>query len=93
MASYVTQKTYPNPWPEKGEPEYSKTEEPAEALTNALAYWGEPLLRTESQGCIAAIRAVLSATKLEKWEASSSRALRQNALRMVIATAPDMQVS
>ena len=54
MASYVTQKTYPNPWPREGEPEYSKTEEPAAALANALAYWANPLLSSESNGCIAA---------------------------------------
>ena len=42
MASSVTQKTYPNPWPAKGEPVYSPTEEPDEALTSALAYWGQP---------------------------------------------------
>jgi hypothetical protein len=93
MASYVTQKTYPNPWPAKGEPEYSKSEEAAEALANALAYWGDPLLSAESQQCIAAFAQSCLPSKLEKWEESSSRALRQNALRMLIATAPDMQVS
>jgi hypothetical protein len=93
MASYVTQKTYPNPWPAKGEPEYSKTEEPDEALSSAMAYWGNPLLTTESEGCIAAFAQSCLPSKLEKWEESSSRALRQNALRMLIATAPDMQVS
>jgi len=93
IASYVTQNTYPNPWPTNGEPEYSKTEEPDEALSNAMAYWGNPLLTTESEGCIAAFAQSCLPSKLEEWEASSSRAMRQNALRMLIATAPDMQVS
>jgi hypothetical protein len=93
MASYVTQKTYPNPWPGKGEPEYSKTEEPDEALSSAMAYWGNPLLTTESEGCIAAFARTCLPSKLADWQASPYRALRQNALRMLIATAPDMQVS
>ena len=48
MASYATSKTYPNPWPAKGEPQYSSTEEPSAALTTALAYWANPLLSSES---------------------------------------------
>ncbi len=54
IASYVTEKTYANPWPAQGEKEYSKTEEPAAALASALAYWGNPQLSGESTACIAA---------------------------------------
>ncbi|HSY39829.1 MAG TPA: DUF1800 family protein, partial [Polyangia bacterium] len=93
LASYVTQKTYANPWPAEGEPEYSKTEEPGEALSSAMAYWGSPLLTPESEGCIAAFARSCLPSKMADWEASPYRALRQNALRMLIATAPDMQVS
>jgi hypothetical protein len=93
IASYVTQKTYSNPWPSEGEPEYSSSEEPAEALTSALAYWGNPPLSAESQQCIAAFAASVLPSEMAEWEASPYRALRQNALRMLIATAPDMQVS
>jgi hypothetical protein len=90
IASYVTAKTYPNPWPQAGEPEYSKTEEPAAALANALAYWANPLLSPESEQTIA----TFAQTCLTSHTASSSdRALRQNALRMLIATSPDLQVS
>jgi hypothetical protein len=95
IASYVTAKTYPNPWPdtEKGEAEYSATEDPATALANAMAYWGEPLLSSESQQCIAAFAQSCLPGELADWEQSPYRALRQNALRMLIATAPDLQVS
>jgi Protein of unknown function (DUF1800) len=93
MASYVTQNTYPNPWPAKGEPVYSATEEPAEALLSAMAYWGNPPLSAESQQCIAAFAASALPSKMAEWEWSPYRAMRQNALRMLIATAPDMQVS
>jgi uncharacterized protein (DUF1800 family) len=94
MASYVTAKTYPNPWPKEGEPEYSATEKPAAALSSALAYWGNPLLSTESTQCITAFAEACPVGSAEtEWELSPYRAMRQNALRMLIATSPDMQVS
>jgi hypothetical protein len=94
IASAVTAKTYPNPWPQKGEPEYSKTEEPAAALASALNYWGNPLLSSESSECIARFAETCPAgTNKTSWELSPYRAMRQNALRMLIATSPDMQVS
>ncbi len=93
MASYVTAKTYPNPWPAEGEPEYSETEDPAAALASALAYWGNPLLSGESEQCIAAFAQSCLKEPLAEWEQSPYRAMRQNALRMLIATSPDMQVS
>ncbi|MGO9248794.1 MAG: DUF1800 domain-containing protein, partial [Solirubrobacteraceae bacterium] len=99
MASSVTDsKTpinrYKNPWPEEGEPEYSKTEDPAEALASAMAYWGNPLLSAESTQCISTFAETCPVGSPEtEWEESPYRAMRQNALRMLIATSPDMQVS
>jgi uncharacterized protein (DUF1800 family) len=93
MASYVTAKTYVDPWPGKGEPEYSATETPSEALANALGYWGNPSLSAESEQCIAQFAQSCLSETLSEWQWSPYRALRQNALRMLIATSPDMQVS
>jgi Protein of unknown function (DUF1800) len=93
IANYVTEKTYPNPWPEKGEPEYSETEDPTTALSSALAYWADPLLSPESEQCIATFAQSCLADDTESWQQSPFRAMRQNALRMLIATSPDMQVS
>jgi uncharacterized protein (DUF1800 family) len=94
MASYVTAKSYPNPWPGEGEAKYSETEEPAAALASAFAYWGNPALSSESQACIATFaQSCLQGVATAKWEQSPYRAMRQNALRMLIATSPDMQVS
>jgi hypothetical protein len=93
MASYVTSETYPNPWPAKGEGEYSATEDPGAALASALAYWANPLLSAESEQCIAAFAQSCLKEPLATWERSPYRAMRQNALRMLIATSPDMQVS
>ena len=93
IASYVTAKTYANPWPE-GQPKYSETEDPAAALQSALGYWGGPLLSGESEQCIAAFaQSCLEGVATAQWQQSPYRALRQNALRMLIATSPDMQVS
>jgi hypothetical protein len=93
IASYVTSETYPNPWPPEGQPQYSATEDSAEALSNALAYWAGPPLSEESRECIAAFSQSCLKEPLAKWEQSPYRAMRQNALRMLIATSPDMQVS
>ncbi len=94
MASYVTSKTYENPWPKAGEEKYSETEEPAAAFANAMSYWANPLLSSESSECIARFSETCPAgTSKTKWELSPYRAMRQNALRMLIATSPDMQVS
>ncbi len=93
MASYVTSKTYPNPWPSKGQAEYSATEDPATALNAALAYWAHPMLSSESEQCISDFAQSCLKEPLAPWQRSPYRAMRQNALRMLIATAPDMQVS
>jgi uncharacterized protein (DUF1800 family) len=94
IASYVTAKTYANPWPAEGQPSYSETEDPAAALESALAYWGGPLLSGESEQCLAAFaQSCLEGVATAQWQQSPYRALRQNALRMLIATSPDMQVS
>jgi hypothetical protein len=94
LASYVTARSYANPWPGEGEPRYSETEEPAAALESALTYWGNPLLTSESRESIAAFSATcLNGVVTAKWQRSPYRAIRQNALRMLIATSPDLQVS
>jgi Protein of unknown function (DUF1800) len=93
MASYVTANTYANPWPPAGQPEYSSTEDASTALASAMAYWAHPLLSTESEQCIAAFAGSCVKEPLADWEQSPYRAMRQNALRMLIATSPDMQVS
>jgi hypothetical protein len=91
IANYVVANTYPDPWGEG--PPYDPTENPATALASAMAYWGQPLLSAESAQCIAAFADSSLPAELADWEQSPYRALRQNALRMLIATAPDMQVS
>jgi uncharacterized protein (DUF1800 family) len=94
IASYTTAKTYADPWPPEGQPRYSETENAAEALASALAYWGNPALSAESLQCLQQFAASsLEVVATAKWQQSPYRAIRQNALRMLIATSPDMQVS
>lgn len=94
MATYTTAKSYADPWPPEGQPPYSDTEEPAAAMQSALAYWGNPLLSTETSHVIAEFaQSCLQGLATAGWQQSPYRAIRQNALRMLIATSPDMQVS
>jgi uncharacterized protein (DUF1800 family) len=94
MASYVSSKAYANPWPKTGEAKYSATEEPAAALAGAMSFWANPLLSSESTQCIASFAETCPVgTSKTSWEYSPNKAMRQNALRMLIATSPDMQVS
>ena len=94
IASYVTGKTYCNPWPSAGQAKYSGTETAAEAMAGAMGYWAHPLISSESEQCIAQFAAsCLEGVATADWQQSPYRAIRQNALRMLIATSPDMQVS
>jgi uncharacterized protein (DUF1800 family) len=94
LATYVTAKTYPNPFHAEGQPKYSETEDATTALGSALSYWANPLLTEESSQCIADFaQSSLEGVTTAKWQQSPYRAIRQNALRMLIATSPDMQVS
>jgi hypothetical protein len=90
IASYVTANTYPNPWSGNG---YDPSEDGATAMTRAMAYWGNPLLSGESEALIANFAQTCLSSSLASWQQSPYRAIRQNALRMLIATSPDMQVS
>ncbi len=92
LANYVTANSYIDPWPEGGS-NYPPTEEGPQAMENAMAYWGNPLLSGESEQRLQAFAASCLNGHTAKWEQSSNRAIRQNALRMLIATSPDMQVS
>ncbi len=92
IASRVTAKTYVNPWPAGGST-YDAGETSAAALTSAMAYWGDPILSLDSQACIAAFAHSCLTPFVAQSQQAPYRAIRQNALRMLIATAPDLQVS
>jgi uncharacterized protein (DUF1800 family) len=70
---------------------YSATETAREALDKALAYWGSPTLSQATTDELLAFGHAVEAAATATWQKRQYRALRQNALRMLIATAPDMQ--
>jgi hypothetical protein len=93
IANYVAAKSYANPWPGEGEAVYDPAETPEAALASAMAYWSNPSMPPESEQLIAAFAESCLTPYTEPWQQSPYRAIRQNALRMLIATSPDMQVS
>jgi uncharacterized protein (DUF1800 family) len=72
---------------------YDITEDPAAALAKALAYWGNPQITTETRERLLAFGRDVEARIVSSWQRDDYRALRQNALRMLIATSPDMQAA
>jgi Protein of unknown function (DUF1800) len=84
-ATYVTRED------EVSDEGYDAGETPAQAVDKALRYWGKPTIATGTRsGLIDFGRAVEDAAVAD-WQETTYRALRQNALRMMLATSPDMQ--
>ena len=76
-----------------GQPTNHPDETPEEALAFALQFWGQPQLSAQSHSVIAQFANTCLPTTLASWQKSPYKAMRQNALRMLIAITPDMQVS
>jgi uncharacterized protein (DUF1800 family) len=93
IANYVSMNTAVNPWPPTGTPGYDPAEDGATAVQRAMAYWGNPTMSPESQAVIAQFATTCLPWPIQSWQLSPYRAMRQNALRMLIATSPDFQVS
>ncbi len=70
---------------------YSKTETPSEAVDKALRYWGEPIVDPTTRAALEQFGLSVEARITESWQRSQYRALRQNALRMLVAMSHDMQ--
>jgi uncharacterized protein (DUF1800 family) len=69
---------------------YDAAETTDQALTKALRFWGEPTLSAQTRNALVSFCDEVAATAPD-WGQSEFRALRQNALRMLIATSPDLQ--
>jgi uncharacterized protein (DUF1800 family) len=89
-AHYALQKLAVNPW---GTPGYDALEDAATAVTRAMAAIGNPAVSAETQKVIADFAASSVSLSAPTWNRGPHRAMRQNALRMLIVTAPDLQVS
>jgi uncharacterized protein (DUF1800 family) len=91
IANYIAMPSAPDPWPSNPANEYSASETAAEAYASAMAFWGNPGISVASQQAIASFAQNAMPSPMQTWEQSPYRAMRQNALRMLIATSPDMQ--
>jgi hypothetical protein len=80
-----------DPWDDQ-QP-YDPTETPEAALDSALSLWDHPPLSAQSESAISRFANHTIDANLADWQQSPFRAMRQNALRQLIAIAPDNQVS
>jgi uncharacterized protein (DUF1800 family) len=69
---------------------YPANETPQEALDAARSYWGQPTLTQATVDALLGFGEAVEATT-PPWGRNEYRAMRQNALRMLIASSPDYQ--
>jgi uncharacterized protein (DUF1800 family) len=72
---------------------YSGTETPAEAVAAASAFWGDPPVTSEAVSSLTAFAATCLPAVMTGDEQHTNRAMRQNALRQLIYSSPDLQAS
>lgn len=90
-AQYVLGDLRIDPWPDGGST-YDKTETSSVALDAALAVLGAPAIGAGSRAALLAFGDRVEQRATSNWMKSPYRAMRQNALRMLIATSPDRNV-
>ena len=88
-AHYVLMAGAANPW---SGPAYDAAEDPPTAVARALAALGNPSISAASQAVIADFATAAVPASTPSWARSPYRAMRQNALRMLLATSPDLNV-
>ena len=95
MATFVTSDNYPNPWPGEGEAPLQRNRDPGGRRWRARWPTGASPRSPKNRSSASANspRGCLEGVADAEWQQSPYRAIRQNALRMLIATSPDMQVS
>ena len=87
-ASYITGDDEVDP-----EGNYSDDETPAEAVEKALKYWANPPIDPATQAGLVAFGGAVEDAIVADWQEGTFRALRQNALRLMIAVSPELQTS
>lgn len=84
-AAYITREDEVDPG------SYSATETPEAAVAKALRYWSDPPITAATRGQLIRFAEAVEASIEASWQEASFRGLRQNALRLLIATSPDQQ--
>jgi hypothetical protein len=74
-----------DPW--KGD--YSTTEDPETAVTRAIDFLNNPVLTADTKDALLAFSRTCLPGSMKSWEKGPYRAMRQNALRQLVATSPD----
>ena len=69
---------------------YDTTENAPTAVDKALEYWGFPEITQTTRGELEGFATRVEGLIDKSWKASQFRVLRQNALRMLVATSPDL---
>jgi uncharacterized protein (DUF1800 family) len=73
------------------ESSYDATEGSKPAVRKALRFWGDPLVSAATRKSLERYAGAAGAAATDDWQQESFRLLRQNALRILIATSPEMQ--
>jgi hypothetical protein len=90
LITYVVEDSWVDPWSD--DVSYDPTEEPEPAFEQALAAWDYPPLRADDHAELLRFARDAWSGVTAGWQQSPVRAMRQNALRQLIATSPDYQV-
>ena len=69
------------------------TEDAGAAVDRAIAFWGNPTVSVTTRASLLAFAKRCDAGADKQWKKKSYPALRQNALRVLVATSPDLQTS
>jgi uncharacterized protein (DUF1800 family) len=77
--------------PDADETPYDAEETPETAVTKAVEFWGNPALTPATRAGLVRFATDADALADERWKRRSYPILRQNALRMLVATSPDLQ--
>ena len=91
IANYVSGPTSVDPWPSDPSQAYDASEDGPTALVRALSYWGNPFIGSDTSAALSTFATSVLPATMADWQQSPYRAMRQNALRMLIASSPDMQ--
>ena len=73
--------------------DYDEAETPAEAVQKVREFWGDPPLTAETVAALTSFATTCLPTSMSGWQRHTYRAIRQNALRVLVATSPDLQCS
>jgi hypothetical protein len=72
---------------------YDEAETPEQAVRAARDFWGDPQLTAETVTGLTSFAATCLPASMAAWQRHTYRAIRQNALRLLVATCPDLQTS